>query len=709
MNKYRPLYFIFIISVLLHVTSLGLKAQQLPSYSADEPMRIQADEITYYRGENRFSAKGNVIIEDSQGRKTYAERFDADMERNSFQAFGHVKFETPEGTMEADEMKIDMTSKSGFLINGRLYISDGHYTIEGERIEMVGEGKFIIKNAKFTPCLCGEGEKPDWSITAKNTKVELEGYGKAKGPIFRIKDVPIFYIPAIAFPIKSERQTGLLVPRMGYSNRGGFDANIPFFWAISRSTDATVYADIFEKRGTKPGIEFRWAHTEKDTGIVNMYYLDDKREDENRWAFRTQGKETFPLKMILKWDLRAVSDNEYVPDFDRDDIGERADRELESRLLLERHFERANAYIFFSRFDDMQGDDVRDQIGHDDNDDLQFGRLPRGSFKFISQPLFGKPLYGSLLMQAENLYRRGPVLQDTNMNGLLDSGEQTFSDEFTGRFIFVPTAYYTLKPGGFLEIIPSLSLKGAGYTLPNGKNAWRGVPVARLDTGVKVGRIYNDDFKHTVEPRIRYNYVPKVKQEDMPSIYPDDIIGHSSDIFLNVDNRIWHKAMDRWGRTTARELLRVELTQGYDTLEEELLLFRFELETRPSEFFYLDFDTRVAPESGHFKSIWMGSTIKDSRKDSLSLSYRFISDEDEFANWSGRVRVWHEIYGLYFANYDAAEKIFIEHGGGIDIWPRSECWQLMLTAAKHTRPDDIKYSLQFKLVGLGSSSGDKRP
>ncbi len=56
----------------------------------------------------------------------------------------------------------------------------------------------------------------------------------------RIKDVPILYTPYFIYPIKTERETGFLVPNAGYNSElGGAYIQPKFFWNIDVDQDAT--------------------------------------------------------------------------------------------------------------------------------------------------------------------------------------------------------------------------------------------------------------------------------------------------------------------------------------------------------------------------------------------------------------------------------------------------------------------------------------
>ena len=65
-----------------------------------------------------------------------------------------------------------------------------------------------------------------------------------------MKGVPLFYLPIIYYPIKKDdRATGFLIPQYGTSTLRGQTLSNAFFWAINRSSDATVIHDWFSRAG----------------------------------------------------------------------------------------------------------------------------------------------------------------------------------------------------------------------------------------------------------------------------------------------------------------------------------------------------------------------------------------------------------------------------------------------------------------------------
>src|SRR2546429_187402 len=79
---------------------------------------------------------------------------------------------------------------------------------------------------------------------------DLEAFRYATNASFWVKSLPIIpYFPFFAAPIRRERESGFLPPQLGTSARKGFFAEVPFYWAISDSQDATLTLDAYEKRG----------------------------------------------------------------------------------------------------------------------------------------------------------------------------------------------------------------------------------------------------------------------------------------------------------------------------------------------------------------------------------------------------------------------------------------------------------------------------
>ena len=133
----------------------------------------------------------------------------------------------------------------------------GYFVIEGEAIKRLTEEKFYAKRAFFTPCFCQEDDTPPWGFRAEEIHAQGAGYADLYHPVLEIKGVPVLYLPFLKIPMKSERQSGFLLPSLTHNNTNGSMYSQPIFFALNESSDATLTTDFIEQRGLRLGLEYR--------------------------------------------------------------------------------------------------------------------------------------------------------------------------------------------------------------------------------------------------------------------------------------------------------------------------------------------------------------------------------------------------------------------------------------------------------------------
>ena len=236
-------YLAFIISIVVATSAYAEEKidDRFLDDNSDKPWHISADEISYDEKANHYIASGNVVTTKKDIKIT------ADFVRFNYKtmklfASGHLFMTTKEDFLTGSSLEIDIEAKTGTIYNGTIFIKENHFYIKGNTINKVGDDTYTADKASISTC---DGDEPAWKITGRNLKITIEGYGLAKHAAFWIKSVPVMYTPYIIFPVKLKRQTGLLVPQMSYSDRNGAEYIQPFFWAIHKSSDATIYVKHF--------------------------------------------------------------------------------------------------------------------------------------------------------------------------------------------------------------------------------------------------------------------------------------------------------------------------------------------------------------------------------------------------------------------------------------------------------------------------------
>src|SRR5207253_2163555 len=187
---------------------------------------------------------------------------------------------------------------------------------------------------------------PSWSIGGASTDVTLEGTGVVRHATFRVKDIPVLYFPYFLFPAKTDRASGFLFPRLANSNRRGFQYEQPFFWAINKSTDATVAVDLetAARVGAIGEYRYRLSHTTRGNFTV-AYYNEQIRgrpsgtvapnggqpdTPENRFALSGQHRQPFYGGSQLYLRLFAISDDTFLKEINTFAFSTRRDLQLRS-------------------------------------------------------------------------------------------------------------------------------------------------------------------------------------------------------------------------------------------------------------------------------------------------------------------------------------------------------------------------------------------
>ena len=206
-----------------------------PGRAQDSRIVLQSQELEYFEAENRLEATGKVSV-------TYgdtlllANRLEMNTESGAGNATGNVRLTTPEGRFQASRMNFDLTNERGLVYEVKGIIDD-RFRVSGEQLEQLAPQRFVAHRGRLTTCT---GRFPAWEIGARRTRLGGGKYVSLSHPTFRIKGVPVFYLPYMLLPYRDERTTGFLAPLLGMDSNHGTVVSQGFFWAITEWMDSTI-------------------------------------------------------------------------------------------------------------------------------------------------------------------------------------------------------------------------------------------------------------------------------------------------------------------------------------------------------------------------------------------------------------------------------------------------------------------------------------
>lgn len=704
-----------------------------------EAWQISADRVSYDPEIDEYRADGNVSVT-REGRTLTADMMRLNQTSREAWAEGNVRLVSGKDTLTGRTLQLNLDDETGRLTEGTVFLSENHFYITGQDIQKTGPQSYQVHDATLTSC---DGPDPDWHITSKDLEVTIEGYGYATHAALWAEKLPLVYTPFLAFPVKLKRQTGLLTPEFGLSDRHGTEYLQPLFWAISDSMDATFFSHYMSKRGTRLGGEFRYAASDFSKGALmadgfedrqvddgqgdnsqDWGYTDDNalRPNHDRYWIRTKVDQELPAGMSARLDLDVVSDQDYLKEFKegvngfdktRDyfldtfgrDIDDYNDHVRKNQLNINRLW---NRYAFNA--DARWYDDVIKRRTDAPDDTLQ--NLPELTLDGAKQKVFGTPFFFDLTTQYTHFYR-----EEGNRGQLADLYPR----------VYYPTRFFD---GVFVE--PSAGIRQTAWHIDewgsdpedDRNDYYRSIYDLMLDTSTDFYRVFEietagyDRLKHGIKPQVVYTYIPKQDQEDTAQFdfdELDEIEAQNLVTFALTNTLTARKPLPK--KTEGPEvlynpLMRFKVSEGFDInkhKEDDPRPFSdllAELDLTPGRYIWLDSDALWRPYDGRFYGYSAALRLWDLRGDLLSAQYRFREEELE-----EEVKPLENIQlaavfkltrtvglrGHYERNIETHR--LIETGGG--VFYRGQCWGFDVD---YSEEEEQNRSIAFMihLSGLGS-------
>jgi hypothetical protein len=282
-NRMSRSTFVIFLALCLCVASVGPAAAQVAGWANKQFTleRIDADTVRL-TGQVEVEGEGP-----NAGQRLAADDAVWNTTTGELTAEGNVLLVTPTSRLSAERVVFNTQTKRGtfYTANGISQLGKRGQediamfgTLEpdvyfyGEVIEKIGEDKYKITRGGFTTCV---QPTPRWEVVSTTSTINLNDYAILHNAVMRVKDVPVFYLPIMYYPIQDDaRATGFLMPTYGNSTIQGQSLSNAFFWAIDRSQDLTLMHDWYGSRGQGYGSEYRYVANPRSNGDIRFYRLN---------------------------------------------------------------------------------------------------------------------------------------------------------------------------------------------------------------------------------------------------------------------------------------------------------------------------------------------------------------------------------------------------------------------------------------------------
>jgi len=749
---------LLLLLLLSQVQVVELRAQATGGQG--EEISVTADKLEVEEAGKVIRAEGNVEVK--RGEMTLkASKMKMNRETQDVEAEGDVVVDRPGWQLKAKGLQLNFPKETAVIRDGEIYIESNHLRLTGRRLEKFTGQSYQIDDGSFTTCLCESGV-PTWKITAKEIELTPKGEGIIRGGKFYIRDIPIFYLPYGFFPIRTKRKTGFLFPTPGYSSDEGFTFQQPFFWAISKSTDATIVGNIETRARAGIWGEFRSILSRNTNLRLNAAYFNEfdrsNAEDDivnkniadptipqDRWAIGTKHRNSNASGWETYSDIFAFSDDLFTRElFDKFNLDDAQQRNVRTS-----RYGRSNVGFFKGSSDIYlrgEWDFYQDFIQPDDFTLLGVPKLHFGGRKGI-----GGPFELSWRVEGVNYMR-----EDKADGARLDIRPEItlpfrLSDYLFGSLDVAPreTLYYLYRTEGVFDQTTARALvevRGNVGSSVSNTFSWNGTHLKKI--------------KHVMEPEIHYLFIPWSNQKGIPIWDGTDRINRRNLLTFSFTNRFWgkfarepvkapkDKDVELLGPATTsdvKEIARLGFALSYDIDKERfggdsLSDIDMDFRVKPADFLNLGVQLGVDPGAWQVSQAVTRFDFTDPRplprreldKDfnkpnQLSVSYRYIRENfltplAENANLDplalpaptkdtlGQVgthallHVGRRILLQYDFTYDAIEGKTTSNRGRIKLLSKCGCWTLSMAVNRTTNPSRTSVQFGFDLLGLSSGN-----
>jgi len=622
------------LKMLIFITAAVLLLLGAPEVWGKAKIDIKAASIKRYPQEHLVVAQGKVEIT-YQNVKLVAEKVSLYTNTKDLIAEGNVILYQGKDYLKCDRLELNLYTKKGVAYRARGFFHPFYYA-EGEKIEKVGEKRYIVEEGRLTTCSPGEEceKTPDWSLRAKKLTIDAGGYAQG-GPVsFWIKKIPVLYTPYIKVPVYQERKTGFLVPRPGYDSNKGYFIRVPFFWAISESQDATITLTPYSKQGLRGTLEYRYVIDERSKGYFLGDYMERRNPKRKKWSIYFKHKQWLKndWRLLAKADIR--SDERYARTY-LDDLNRRVEQYTDSYITLTKNWQYTHFYLEFRGKKDMVNEYGETTY-----------RFPQFNLALTPTPFFGSlPLY----LEAEN-----SILRYEKKNSNLNISRQAI------RVDLHPALSMPINVKDWFTITPKAGLRETWYnkSLENDGNL-RNNSQGRLLPDVEVAlrgpqmeRVFplkeERNLKHTIIPEVKYTYIPPKDQHEIPFFDPVDYIPPQDSFTFSITNWLYLYTPKKTFR-----LAKVRVEQTYHAHFHK----RTSTTKRPFTDLLIDVDTDILP------------------KVTLDTQVRYNVYGEGITAWDTQARLTRSIFrlkGSYHYQKEPGERFAIlEPGislGPVDLW-----------------------------------------
>ena len=501
-----------------------------------------------------YIADGNVDIHYGEER-LQADHVEYNSTTNDVVAQGHVQFDYQTQQINGERAAYNLKSGKGIFEhvrgwlhvmrkpNEEVYITPNPLYFEADSIERLDANTYRIHRAKMTVC---DPDRPVWNFDTQEATLHVDKTLALVNSDFRVLRIPLLYVRrTLRCPRGAScASRDFCSPEFAHSTIKGTVLGDAYYWAPTYWADATLGAQIMTARGWSQTATVRMDPWENVT-LSGSYYAKwrgpagcpgrtgcacpRQRAPVRDQAGRTPG--------VHGW--RAVADVHELSSLTfqlvfAGSFNEAVNSEVSTNAFLTNNFRGFSINFAANDYKNY----LNAATATTPETSLSLRTLPEARFDSVDQSPWKKlPIYFGF---------------DGYTDGVRRSDPNFTTPPIVDRTEFAPRMTIPLHLGDFLGVTSTYSVQSTLYGAQlNGFNVvdqatWRTVGELSVDirppSFERVWERPHSKWKHTIEPRLVYNYVTGVNDfARFIRIDEDDTISDTNELQYSVTQRLYHK------------------------------------------------------------------------------------------------------------------------------------------------------------------------
>ncbi|MEN8254012.1 MAG: hypothetical protein ABFR33_00945 [Verrucomicrobiota bacterium] len=484
MLKSRNLYGLLLWGGLL--SAAAALENDLPKGIPDEPFDIRAARLEY-TNETIMASGGvtgrfeNVVI--------CADSITGNPETGDLHVEGDIVFERGNVLWQGSELDYNFIRQEGLFGPSALYFEPAFMSVD--HVERVSTNEYLLRGATFTTC---PEDSPHIHARAREARLVDEKYIKAKGVVFYVGKVPVFYVPYWRHKLRE----GILSFKFGAGSEWGVFALTKATVPLTENVDYIADLNLYSRRGVGLGQGFSWDYPGAVGGFTAFYLKDEDPYEkydpadpsgigqligDDRYRFKFEHLQNFSDTHYLNTKWNYLSDPAILEEFFNREHRRYAQPENYASWVY------GNSFVGSEAFASHRLNDFYDNVDRIEySADLYRTRLGNTPFYVQSE---------NAVAHLERVY--------TNASPLAAYDSVRIDSANT---LYLPQRY------GFLNLVPRVGYRATYYSeTVAGGDELRQIPGAGMEVSFQAAKIlsererwYGKGLRHKIEPYADYIY-----------------------------------------------------------------------------------------------------------------------------------------------------------------------------------------------------------